>query len=70
MPQHFEEAAELVTPDALAEKIPCGPDPDHHAAAIKQYVDAGFDEIHIGQIGDDQEGFFKFFTDELAPRLS
>ena len=70
MPQHFEEAAELVTPDALAEKIPCGPDPDRHADAIRQYVDAGFDEIHVGQIGDDHEGFFKFFTDELAPRLS
>jgi G6PDH family F420-dependent oxidoreductase len=69
MPQHFEESAQLVTPDALAEKIPCGPDADHHAEAIKKYVDAGFDEIHIGQIGGDHEGFFKFFTDELAPRL-
>jgi G6PDH family F420-dependent oxidoreductase len=69
MPEHFEEAAELVTPDALAEKIPCGPDPDRHAEAIAQYVDAGFDEIHVGQIGDDQERFPKFFVDEVRPRL-
>ncbi len=69
MPAHFEQAAELVTPEQLAEKIPCGPDPDRHAATIKKYLDAGFDEIHIGQVGDDQEGFFDFFTEELSPRL-
>jgi len=69
MPRHFEEAAELVTVEKLAEKIPCGPDPDRHAEAIRAYVDAGFDEIHLGQIGNDHEGFFKFLTDELLPRL-
>ena len=69
MPQHFEQAAELVTPEQLAEKIPCGPDPDHHAEALKPYVDAGFDEIHIGQIGPDQQGFYDFYANELLPRL-
>jgi G6PDH family F420-dependent oxidoreductase len=69
MPVHFEEAAELVTPDSVAEKIPCGPDPARHLEIISRYVDAGFDEIHIGQVGDDQEGFFRFWQDELAPAL-
>ena len=69
MPEHFEEAAQLVTPEKLAEKISCGPDPDRHVETIRQYVDAGFDEIHIGQIGGDHEAFFKFLTDEVLPRL-
>lgn len=69
MPVHFEQAAELVTPEDLAEKIPCGPDPDRHVEAIKAFVDAGYDEVHLGQIGDDQAGFFDFFTNEVAPRL-
>jgi G6PDH family F420-dependent oxidoreductase len=69
MPAHFEQAADLVTPEQLAEKIPCGPDPQRHLEAIRRYVDAGFDEIHISQIGDDQSGFLRFFRDELAPRL-
>lgn len=69
MPSHFEQAAELVTPDAMAEKIPCGPDPERHLEAIKAFVDAGYDEVHLGQVGQDQEGFFRFFTDELAPHL-
>jgi G6PDH family F420-dependent oxidoreductase len=69
MPQHFEQAAELVSPDQLAEKIPCGPDPDHHAEMLKKYIDAGFDEIHLGQIGEEQQGFYDFYRDELLPRL-
>jgi G6PDH family F420-dependent oxidoreductase len=69
MPQHFEQAAEHVTPEKLAEKISCGPDPDHHAERLKQYVDAGFDEIHIGQIGPDQQGFYDFYANDLVPRL-
>ena len=69
MPQHFEQAAELVTPEKLAEKIPCGPDPDQHAEKLGQYVKAGFDEIHIGQIGPDQSGFYDFYANELLPRL-
>jgi G6PDH family F420-dependent oxidoreductase len=69
MPTHFEQAAELVTVDALAEKIPCGPDPDRHVATIASYLDAGFDEVHLSQVGHDQEGFFRFWREELRPRL-
>ena len=69
MPAQFEQAAQLVTPEKLAEKIPCGPDPDRHAETIRKYLDAGFDEVHLGQIGEDQAGFLDFFAKELAPRL-
>jgi G6PDH family F420-dependent oxidoreductase len=69
MPAHFEAAAEMVTPDDMADKIPCGPDPDRHADAIKEFFAAGYDEVHLSQVGDPTDGFFKFFTDELAPRL-
>jgi G6PDH family F420-dependent oxidoreductase len=69
MPAHFEQAAELVTEDKIAEKISCGPDPTVHAAAIKKYADAGFDEVYISQVGPDQQGFFEFYENELAPLL-
>jgi len=69
LPRHFEQAAKLVSPDDLAEKLPLGPDPDKHAEAIKAFVDAGYDHVYIHQIGPDQEGFFDFFERELAPRL-
>jgi G6PDH family F420-dependent oxidoreductase len=69
MPAHFDQASELVTVDAVAEKMPCGPDVDPIVEAVTKYVDAGFDRIYLNQIGPDQEGFFKFFADELAPAL-
>jgi G6PDH family F420-dependent oxidoreductase len=69
LPRHFEQAAQLVRPEDLADKLPLGPDPERHAEAIKAYVEAGFDHVYIHQIGPDQDGFFDFFERELAPRL-
>jgi G6PDH family F420-dependent oxidoreductase len=69
LPSHFDQATQLVTEDEVAELIPCGPDPERHLASIRQYLDAGFDEVYVSQIGDDQPGFFDFWRRELAPRL-
>ncbi|MFL6189810.1 MAG: TIGR03557 family F420-dependent LLM class oxidoreductase, partial [Actinomycetes bacterium] len=70
LPSHFEQASQLVTEDKVAEVIPCGPDPERHEAAFRQYLDAGFDEVYVSQIGNDQAGFFDFYRRELTPRLS
>jgi coenzyme F420-dependent glucose-6-phosphate dehydrogenase len=69
LPRHFEQAAALVTPDDLAEKVPMGPDPEQYVEQVKAFVDAGFTHVYLHQIGPDQEGFFDFFRRELAPRL-
>lgn len=68
-PAGFEEATKYVRPEDLAETIPAGPDPDVHVAAIRTYVDAGFDHVVLTGIGPDQAGFVDFFQRELAPRL-
>jgi G6PDH family F420-dependent oxidoreductase len=69
MPSFFEQAASLVTEDMVADKIPCGPDPERHLKAITSYIGAGFDQIYINQVGDDLAGFLKFYEAELRPRL-
>jgi G6PDH family F420-dependent oxidoreductase len=69
MPAHYEAACEPITEEMLAEAVPCGPDPDRHAAAIREFIDAGYDEVYVNQIGDDQEGFLAFLKDEVIPRL-
>jgi G6PDH family F420-dependent oxidoreductase len=68
-PGHFEQAAEMVTPEKMAEAMPCGPDPERHVAAIRELFDAGFDEVLISQVGPDQAGYLDFFTREVQPRL-
>jgi G6PDH family F420-dependent oxidoreductase len=70
LPRHFEQASENVTEDDLAEKIPCGPDPERVLEQIGKFEEAGFDHVYFHQIGHEQEGFFRFWEKELAPKLS
>lgn len=68
-PRHVEQASELVTPGMMADTLPCGPDPDRYLAMVRQFVDAGFDEVYVGNIGPRQEEFFRFWSAEVAPAL-
>jgi G6PDH family F420-dependent oxidoreductase len=68
-PEHFEQACELVTEEMVAAKVPCGPDVERHVEAIKQYADAGFDELYVNQIGPDQDAFFAAYRDHVLPRV-
>jgi G6PDH family F420-dependent oxidoreductase len=68
-PRHFEQASELVTEQQVAASVPCGDDPDAHAEALAAFVDAGFDAVHVSQIGKDQHGFFDFYRTRVLPML-
>ncbi|MCP3754583.1 hypothetical protein [Streptomyces sp. TBY4] len=39
------------------------------AGAVRAYLDAGFDEVYIGQIGPCQDAFFAACRDKLLPAL-
>jgi G6PDH family F420-dependent oxidoreductase len=68
-PRHFEQASTLVSPDMVAAAVPCGNEVGRFVNAITGFVDAGFDEIYLQQIGPDQEKFFEFWTGTLAPEV-
>jgi G6PDH family F420-dependent oxidoreductase len=67
IPMHFEEAAANVTPDQVAESVICGPDPRPVLEKLDAYVEAGFDQIYVHQVGRQQEQFFGFARDEIMP---
>ena len=69
LPLHFEQATEDVKPEDLAEAIPCGPDADRWLEDIRAYEQAGYTHIYFHQIGRDQEGFLRFWSEELEPKL-
>ncbi len=69
-PQDFADASTLVSRDAVREQFACGPDPERHRAALQQYLDAGFDEIYVQQIGPDQEAFFSGWAEHVLPSLA
>jgi G6PDH family F420-dependent oxidoreductase len=68
-PAGFDAATELLKPVDVGRKIPCGPDAEMHAEAIRKFVQAGFDHVAIVGIGPDQDGFIRFFEKELRPLL-
>jgi len=69
LPLHFEQAAQTVRPEDVAQSIVCGPDPERIVAQAKSYADVGYDHVWFHQVGPNQEGFFKFFEKELSPAL-
>jgi G6PDH family F420-dependent oxidoreductase len=66
---HFEQAAGMVTEEDAAGSVSCGPDPDQYLDSVRKYLDAGYDHLYFHQIGPDQDGFFRFWRDELAARV-
>jgi G6PDH family F420-dependent oxidoreductase len=68
-PEHFEQAAELVTKEMVAGVMPCGPDLDEHLATFEDYADAGVDELYVQQVGGNHEGFFDAYRRDVLPRF-
>lgn len=73
-PRHFEQASSLVTEPMTRANFALGPDVDAHVEAFRPYVEAGYDEVYISQIGaarkgTEATGFFDFYRDEVLPRL-
>lgn len=66
---HFEQAIAKVSPDDIASSLPCGPDPEPLLASVRQAIDNGVDHIYFHQVGPDQEGFARFWQEQLAPAL-
>jgi len=38
--------------------------------AVAAGIDAGYDHLHVYQVGPDQAGFFRFYEEHVLPRLS
>jgi coenzyme F420-dependent glucose-6-phosphate dehydrogenase len=69
IPEHYEAAAKLLSEDDVAETVVCGPDPERHLEAIREYQQAGYDHVYVHQVGRDQESFLRFYAEEILPRL-
>jgi G6PDH family F420-dependent oxidoreductase len=65
----FEDATAHVTPEMVAHGMPCGPDVEAHAEAVRAFVDAGYEHVAMTPLGDDVDGFFRFWQEELRPAL-
>jgi hypothetical protein len=60
-------AQSLVPREAIDNAMTCGDDVEEHIAQVLEYVDAGYDEVYVQQIGPDLEGFFDAWSKDVLP---
>jgi G6PDH family F420-dependent oxidoreductase len=65
-PAGFEGASQFVRPEDVADQIACGPDLDELAESARPFLEAGFTDLAIVQIGDELQ---QRFLDEVAEPL-
>ncbi|WP_371525425.1 LLM class F420-dependent oxidoreductase [Streptomyces sp. NBC_01283] len=69
-PSGFAGATQYVTRQDIADHIPCGDDVDAFVDAVRPYVDAGFTEVALVQVGGDQQRpFIDWAEKKLLPAL-
>ncbi|MCW2752845.1 MAG: Luciferase-like monooxygenase [Marmoricola sp.] len=69
-PSAFAGASQFVTPEDVSSAIPCGPDLDRIIEKVQGFVDAGFTDVALVQIGDEgQQAFLEQAGKELLEQL-
>jgi G6PDH family F420-dependent oxidoreductase len=70
-PSSFAAATQFVTPEQVAEQIPCGNDVGAFVDAVRPFVEAGFTEVALVQIGGEHQApFIEWALAELLPALA
>ena len=68
-PEDFAAMARLVRPQDFADRCRHLADLASHISQLQHYVDMGFDEIHIHNVGRNQAEFIDVFGREVLPEL-
>jgi len=69
-PKSFASATEFVRQEDVAQSIPCGDDVEAFVEAVRPFVEAGFTEVALVQIGGDtQRDFLQWAQKRLLPAL-
>ena len=68
-PKHFEQASQLVSRDATAESVVAGPEVEAHVAQLRSYVDAGYDEVYVANMGPHYREMISAYGREVLPEL-
>jgi coenzyme F420-dependent glucose-6-phosphate dehydrogenase len=68
-PAEMERLASKLPIERVAKRWIVSSDPDEHVAAIKTYIDYGFDHLVFHAPGTDQIRFLKLYAEHILPRL-
>ena len=68
-PKHFEQASSLVTPEMTGDSVTCGPEAVDHLRAFEPYLEVGFDDIYVANMGPHYAEMIRMYGDEVLPKL-
>jgi len=68
-PEDFAAMAGLVRPEHYRDRVLISPDLGEHLAHLQRYVDLGFDEIYVHNVGRNQEEFIQAYGAHVIPAL-
>ena len=67
--RHFEQATQLVTRESTEESIVAGPDPEAHLEELRTYVEAGYDEVYVANMGPHYREMLEGWGRDVLPRF-
>ncbi len=68
-PEQFETATKHVRPEDVTESILVSSSLDQHVEWIGRYVEMGFEEIYLHNVGANQQAFLEAFGARVLPQL-
>jgi G6PDH family F420-dependent oxidoreductase len=68
-PEDFEAMAALVRPEDFKNRVLISPDLDEHAALLQRYIDLGFTEVYVHNVGRNQREFIRAYGRKVIPAL-
>ncbi len=68
-PEDFDGIAKLVRPEDFKNRVLISSDLEAHTAHIQHYVDMGYDEVHVHNVGRNQTEFIEAFGKDVIPNL-
>jgi alkanesulfonate monooxygenase SsuD/methylene tetrahydromethanopterin reductase-like flavin-dependent oxidoreductase (luciferase family) len=68
-PLDFEQMAKLVRPEDFQGRMLISADPEKHRQQIQKFIDLGFDQIYLHNVGRNQAEWIELFGREVLPKL-
>jgi G6PDH family F420-dependent oxidoreductase len=69
-PLDFEQMAKLVRPEDFEGRMLISSDPEQHRQQIQRYLDLGFDQIYLHNVGRNQTEWIDCFGRDVLPKLT